>query len=244
MNKVIILFVFIFGTLFFSSALAQEKKSGKKYWLSASEFIFSGSELEATGGPLITSIDINPVLRFSGFFHLQQQFHIDFNKNFGIFTGVGVRNVGMINELNDSIKIKQRVYSLGVPLALKLGALPNKFHVNIGGELEFFFHYKQKVFYEDEKFKKNEWVSDKVNLLNPSVFLDLHSGKGAYVRVKYYLLDFLVKDKQEIKINGIAYNYFPDTSKLFYISVGTTIKSKSSRTTKKAGRPVDTTSLN
>src|SRR4030095_4069388 len=215
----------------------------KRYWLSASEFIFSGGSVKATGGPMNTEIDVNPVVRFTCFFHFQAQLHYDFNKTFGIFTGLGVRNVGMINDLNDSIKAKQRVYSLGIPIALKIGSLPDKYNIALGGEVELFFHYKQKVFYDDEKFKKTEWFSDKVNLVNPSVFLDLHSGRGAYVRFKYYLLDFLVEDKQDIKIDHNPYEYRPSSSKMFYVSIGTTLKAFTSRSAKKAQEKIKTAQL-
>ena len=219
---------------------AQDTTKSKPYWLSASEFIFSGGDVSATGGPLGEEINVNSIVRFTCFFHLQEQFHYDFNDNIGIYTGLGIRNVGIINDLNDSIKAKQRVYSLGLPLALKLGSLPNKFYVALGAEVELFFHYKQKVFYDDEKFKKSEWFSDKVNLVNPSVFLDIHSGRGAYVRFKYYLLDFLVEDKQDIKIFGNPYPYRPESSKMFYVAIGTTIKAFTGRSTKKAQESIDT----
>ena len=218
----------------FNNAFAQEATSTTNngtYWKSASEFIFSLGSVDAMGpdalNPLVLKpIDVTPVLRFTGFFHLQQQLHYDFNKNIGLFTGLGIRNVGMINKLNDSIKVKQRVYSLGVPVAIKFGDLPDGFYVAVGGEAELFFHYKQKVFYDDEKFKKSEWFSDKVNLFNPSVFLDITSSKGGYIRFKYYLTDFLVSDKQDIKTYGNSYTYIPEKSTLFYVSIGTTIKTR------------------
>lgn len=226
----------------FYPVIAQEKPVAKKYWKSASEFIFSGGIVDAKGGPLGNEIDVSPLVRFSGFFHLQAQYHIDFNTHVGMYTGLGVRNVGMINKLNDSIRIKQRVYSLGIPLALKLGSLPG-FFVAFGGEAELFFHYKQKVFYDDEKFKKSDWFSDKVNLVNPSVFLDITSAKGAYIRFKYYLLDFLVENKQDVDLSFTSYDYRPQSSKMFYISFGTTMKALSPRKAKKATQSTNTTLL-
>ncbi|MBK7968114.1 MAG: hypothetical protein IPK08_03815 [Bacteroidetes bacterium] len=196
-------------------ALAQDDQvTGKHYWKSGSEFIFSLGDVDA--GAVSTS----PIMRFSGFFHLQQELHYDFNQSFGFYTGIGIRNVGMINELNDSLKLKQRAYGLGVPVAIKVGNL-NGFHVSAGAEAELFFHYKQKLFYDDEKFKQDEWFSDRINLFNPSVFLELNSRKGSYIRFKYYLLDFLVADKQVVKLFGTKYPYFPESSKLFYVSIGT-----------------------
>lgn len=235
----------LFSICFSGMLLAQETTpTNKPYLKSASELIFSFGAVEAigpaTGGTPDGKMDINPIVRFTMFFHLQEQLHYDFSNRVGIFTGLGIRNVGMINDLNDSIKAKQRVYSLGLPLAIKVGNLPNGFYVAAGAEAELFFHYKQKVFYDDEKFKKDEWFSDKVNLFNPSVFLDINSGKGGYLRFKYYLLDFLVEDKQDIKVYGIPYEYRPEKSTLFYIAVGTTLKSKKGNYKKGKTDAVDT----
>jgi len=235
----------LFSICLSGSILAQEvTPTNKAYLKSASEIIFSFGDVEAIGptqsGFGIEKMDINPIVRFTLFFHLQQQLHYDFSNRVGMFTGLGVRNVGMINDLNDSIKVKQRVYSLGIPLAIKVGNLPNGFYVAAGAEAELFFNYKQKVFYDDEKFKKSEWFSDKVNLFNPSVFLDINSGKGGYLRFKYYLLDFLVEDKQDIKIYGKPYIYKPEKSTMFYIAVGTTIKSKKGSYKKAKANTVDT----
>jgi len=243
MKKTVLLAIGIW--FFLQNAIAQDVPTApkKRYWLSASEFIFSGGSVKATGGPLNTEIDVNPIVRFTCFFHFQAQLHYDFNKTFGMYTGLGLRNVGMINDLNDSIKAKQRAYSLGIPIALKIGSLPDKYNIAIGGEVELFFHYKQKVFYDDEKFKKTEWFSDKVNLVNPSVFFDIHSGRGAYLRFKYYLLDFLVENKQDIKIYGNPYEYRPSSSKMFYVSIGTTLKAFTSRSSKKAQENIKSTQV-
>lgn len=211
-------------------AQQNEPGSGKGYLRSSSELIFSMGDVDAG------VVETTPVVRFSGFFHLQEEYHYDFSGSLGVFTGLGIRNVGMINKLNDSIKVKQRVYSLALPVAVKIGNM-NGFHISAGGEAELFFHYKQKTFYDDEKFKKDEWFSDKVNLFNPSVFLQINTRRGTYIKFKYYLMDFLVEDKQSVKIYSVPYPYAPESSKLFYISLGNKIKpgKKRNRNTGNAG---------
>ena len=66
---------------------------------------------------------LDNVVRFTAFFHFQEQFHYNFNKTFGLFTGFGVRNIGFINKIPVEnagfATMKQRSYSFGVPLALK-----------------------------------------------------------------------------------------------------------------------------
>lgn len=226
MRKLLLMLMLIPGLL-----AAQDKTGTRIYFKSASEFIFSLGQMEANYGPdtaFSAKLEIDPVVRFSGFFHLQEQLHIDFTRSFGIYTGLGLRNVGMINKINDSIRVKQRVYSLGIPVALKLGKLPGGWYMAAGAEGELFIHYKQKDFYDDDKRKFGEWFSDRVNLINPSVFLDINSNKGSYIRFKYYLNDFLVSDKQQINLgDGNKFKFYPEKSQLFYVAIGTTVKHKS-----------------
>src|SRR3954469_7046220 len=163
---------------------------GNWYTMSASELIFSGGEVKSGGKTL------DNVIRFSAFLHFQQQFHYNFNNTFGLYTGFGLRNVGFINRINISdslgdVTVKQRSYSLGVPLALKIGNMKKGVFLALGAEAELMFAYKQKILYNDQKYKYDKWFSDKVNIINPSVFADIRFKQGSYIRVKYYLLDFL-----------------------------------------------------
>ncbi|MBL7928684.1 MAG: hypothetical protein JNL47_04285 [Bacteroidia bacterium] len=219
MHKLILI---IPASLFALSASAQEKNK-KNYILSASELIFSSGEV--TDGDM----KIDPVVRFSGFFHFQTQAHYDFNKFAGVYTGIGMRNVGFINKLNDSVRIKQRSYSLGIPFAVKLGDMNERVWVAAGAEAELMFAYKQKVFYGGQKFKNHKWFSDKVNLFNPSVFAEVKFKRGGYIRAKYYLKDFLQKDKQDIRLFGVPYEFSPEESKLFYLSIGSAIEPKKAK---------------
>ncbi|MFM7078155.1 MAG: hypothetical protein ACKOYC_00030, partial [Bacteroidota bacterium] len=155
-----------------TAAYSQMDAPKNRYWFSSYEFIFSLSEIGAPDS-LPSDLYSSSSMRFSGFFNTQYQYHYDINKNFGLMTGFGVRNVGFINNILDSIKLKQRVYSFGVPVAMKFGKLPGGYSVTLGIEPELFFHYKQKAIYDDEKYKKMGWFSNRVNLINPSVFLDL-----------------------------------------------------------------------
>ncbi|MCC6384729.1 MAG: hypothetical protein LC117_02055 [Bacteroidia bacterium] len=200
-----------------AAAKAQHPPDKSGYTLTTSEMIFSSGTLKNG------NMKIDPVIRFSGFFHFQNQFHFDLNDFTGIYTGIGIRNIGFINKLNDSVRIKQRSYSLGIPFAFKFGNMKDKIWFAAGAEAELMFAYKQKVFYGGQKFKNYKWFSDKVNLFNPGLFAEIHFKDGVYIRAKYYLFDFLKEDKQEIKLFGIPYDFTPEESKLFYISIGKTI---------------------
>jgi hypothetical protein len=115
-------------------------------------------------------------------------------------------------------RVKERSYSLGLPLALKLGNVDNGTHFTIGAEAELMFVYKRKIFVDDGKFKTYEWFSDNVNLFNPSAFAEVNFKHGVYIRFKYYLMDFL--NYEGIEISGTQLRDYGQSSPLFYVSIG------------------------
>lgn len=200
------------------SAYMAPKKSDKKvYTSSASETIFSWGNVEAK--PLNTT----SIVRLSAFFHLGQHINVDFNEHVGFFSGIHLRNVGMINDLNDTVRVKSRVYTAGIPVGLKFGNL-NKTHAAIGAEAEFALNFKQKVFVNDEKSKTNVWFSDRTNIFLPSLFGELRFKGGFYLKYKYYLVDILKEDKQKINVPGVDFR--PTRSQMMYVSLGFNIRNK------------------
>lgn len=214
---------FISLAILISTIVSAQQTPKKNYILSASELIFSSGDVKDG------DMKIDPVVRFSGFFHFQTQAHYDFSNFAGVYTGIGLRNVGFINKLNDSVRAKQRSYSLGIPLAFKLGDMNEKVWFAAGAEAELMFAYKQKVYFGGQKFKNHKWFSDKVNLFNPSVFAEIKFKRGGYIRAKYHLKDFLQKDKQDIRLFGVPYEFTPEESKLFYLSIGSAIEPKKAK---------------
>lgn len=219
---------FCFITLALASAfqsIAQDsvKATSKKnvYTSSVSEIIFSWGSVEAK------PLDPSSIVRFTAFLHLGQQIHVDFNDHVGFYSGLSLRNVGLINELNDTVKIKQRVYTVGIPVALKFGNMKGA-NVAIGAEAEFAINYKQKVFVNDEKSKTNIWFSDRTNIFLPSAFAEIRFKEGAYLKFRYYLTDFLTEGKQAINVPGVSYN--PTKSQMMYASFGFSIPNKKMKT--------------
>jgi len=238
MKKAIFIGLLVFPLI--SNAQVPEEKSTfkKTYWATVSESILSIGDLgnvSISNGqtPLGTLLPIEraqPVPRFSAFFHLGEQFHMNLSNTFGFYTGFGVRNMGMINRLNDTIRIKQRVYSIGIPAAIKIGDMGKKNYATLGAELEFFFNYKQKTFLGNDRGSKvekfNEWASNRTELLNPSVFAEFCFGKGNYLKFRYYLNNFLKAGNQTYKVDGITYSWLPERSQLFAVSYGKVISKK------------------
>jgi hypothetical protein len=215
-------------------------KFRRSYFAFATELIFSmGSLGDVTitppqHGPQNTSkiSTSRPSPRFSLFLHLGEQFHYNFSQSAGFYTGISLRNTGMINRLNDTIRIKQRVYSLGIPLAFKLGNMGKRIYVAAGAELELFFHFKQRSYLGTGRGRKQdqvirEWLSSRHELFNPAVFMEFNFGKGSYIRLKYYLNPFLVSSRQNYTLNnGFEYTFVPQQSQFFSLSLGRIIMAK------------------
>jgi hypothetical protein len=217
-------------------AFGQKKKEKKKSnpnpdpvkaWcgMEAYEFIFSKGEVKANGQTL------DNVVRFTAFFNGQSQRHYNFSNHFGLFTGIGLHNVGLINKYDlpdGEFKMKQRMYSIGVPLAFKLGNMVNGGYIALGAEAEYMFQYKRKIWYKGNDTKMSEWFSDKVNGFNPSLFADIRFHNGTFFRFKYYINDFLVNKTTSFYLpdTNIKVDYKPEKSSMWYVSIGTAFKVK------------------
>jgi hypothetical protein len=233
MKRNIILLSFI---LAISNLSAQAQKI---YMSTSGEIILSGADVNFNGS------DVNTNIRFTLFFHLQQQLNFDLSDNIGLYTGLGIRNVGLIMEdyyqnvgydvdqshpdYNKNTKIKHRSYALGFPLALKLGTFEKGYFAYGGVEYEWMFHYKQKKFIDGAKSRFKEWTSDRVNPWIPSWFVGLQFPGGFNLKFKYYLDDFLNKDFVGQDFGQDVYYSQFETSGIWYISFTTVLKWKSIR---------------
>lgn len=197
----------------------------------------------ATGGEMIfslgdqraDSLEFENRLRFSIFPHIQQQYHYNFSKVLGFYTGISLINIGFRHTIQQpdqtSFELRQRSMSFGLPLALKVGSLENGNFLALGCSAEMMFHYKYKIYYNDAKEKYSDWFSDKVNLFNLAVFMDLRNQSGGYIRFKYYLNNFLapVSTSYLLPASSTTVTFSPSQSSLFYISVGSTFMKKKKR---------------
>ena len=210
---------------------------GRIYRSGGGEVILSGADVN------FNDVEVETNMRFTLFFHTQQNLNVDLTDFLGLYTGVAIRNVGLITEdlyqnvgfsniddqhpnWNKSTKIKRRSYSLGFPLAVKLGALKKQYFVYAGGEYEWMFHYKQKLFIDGNKTKFNEWGSDRVNPWVPSVFAGVQFPGGLNLKLKYYLNDFLNTNfvGQDFG-QDVDYSQFQSTG-IWYISMAMIINKK------------------
>lgn len=217
----IVLLVLVYATM-----EAQQKRI---YHSGGGEIIFSGADINFNG----TNVSNN--LRFTLFFHTQQHLNLDLTNNLGLYTGFAIRNVGLIMEdlyqnvgydvdnthpdFNKNTKIKHRSYSLGFPLAVKVGSFDKNFFFYAGGEYEWMFHYKQKKFIDGAKYKFTEWTSERVNPWIPSLFAGVQFPGGFNLKFKYYLDNFLNQDFSGNDFGeSVDYSQF-ESSSIWYISL-------------------------
>jgi len=214
------------STLFSQDVKILEKSIGnttdfkKSYFSTGYEgMIFSSSIFERPGKASHLS-----TLRFTMFFHVGTMYNYNFNKSVGIMSGLSIKNIGFIDKYQElDSTVKRRIYSLNLPVALKLGKMDSKQFFFIGAEGSLALNYKEKGYVKrNHKTKFNEWFSDRTPLIMPNVFLG-YQRKSLYLKLSYYPMNFLnpdFVDKNNVKpYEGYKVN-------LFAFTIGTNVVSR------------------
>jgi len=210
-NPVIIIILIIILSPFNANSQFSKENSG--------EFIFAFSNVEKKG------IDIPTKMRFTLFFHFGQNLHYDFTNNLGIYTGYGIRNIGIITDENDII-YKRRTYSLGAPLAVKLGSFKDHMYFYTGGEYELFFHFKQKQYIDGNKRKQSVWFSNRTKRIAPSIFAGIQFPGGINLKFKYYPENFLNTSYKGNDFGTLVDYSDYNKTQLFYFALSFNFKNK------------------
>jgi hypothetical protein len=135
-------------------------------------------------------------LRFTAFAHVGFTYNYNISKNIGIYTGLDVKNIGIIEKFDvQNVTVKDRVYTIGVPVGLRFGNMPKRNYFFLGGGLDLPFHYKHKIWSDAQpKTKFNEWFSNYTNVFMPYLFAGIGI-KGTTLKVQYYPNNFFNEDK-------------------------------------------------
>jgi hypothetical protein len=179
-----------FSILCFSQS---KEKPSKAYVTSGGELIFSLASIEQNGN------NENATLRFSPVVNFQVMVNKDLGKNFGVFGGLALRNVGYImNNYIDSngleYKKKFRSYNVGIPFGLKVGNLEKTFFYG-GYEIEFPITYKEKTYDGGDKIDKiTGWFSSRQELFQHGFFVGIQFPYATSLKFKYYLSEFHNRD--------------------------------------------------
>ena len=203
MKKTLLLFaVFLWSTVAFCQ---------KTYTTSGMEVILSSAQVSINGSKP------NTVVRFTPFFNFQTLINHDVSESFGVFTGLGIRNVGFIYDDPDNAGTRKKVrnYYVGIPAGVKIGNLGGMFLYG-GYELELPINYKEKTFVNEEKTNKfNVWFSDRTQLQN-TLFIGIQFPYGANIKFKYYLNNFY---KQSYTEGGGNKPYENFEANMWYVSL-------------------------
>lgn len=134
--------------------------------------------------------------RFTTFFHIGTNFHYNFSTSFGIFTGVGIKNIGFIEKFDSpDSTVKRRVYTIGIPVGIKIGNMTEGSYFMLGGGIDMPFNFKEKGFIKrNDKVKFNEWFSSRTPAIMPYVFLGTRLRPGFIFKLQYYPGNFLNPD--------------------------------------------------
>jgi hypothetical protein len=190
------------------------KAQDKTYWSTGFEMLFSFADIEQDG------ISKSSIIRWAPVFNVQTFFNYDATKRFGLFSGIGVRNVGFIYDENDAVRKKFRTYNMGIPVGIKAGNFEKTF-VYAGYEIEFPFQYKEKTFQGDVKSKYTEWFTDRVPTVYHTVLVGVQLPKGVNIKFKYYLTGFFNQDYTDINMDGDPYKPYENLDvHVFFFSIG------------------------
>ena len=167
----------------------------QKYVTSGAEFIFSQAAIKD-----VNNSDASSTLRFAPILNIQSLLHVDMSEKFGLFTGLGYRNVGYIYDnystvlpadVTQPIKKKFRTYNIGIPVGVKLGNMDG-LYIYGGYEIEFPFVYKEKTFNTaGEKINTDVyWFGNRANNVQQSWLVGIQFPYGMNLKFKYYFTEF------------------------------------------------------
>ncbi len=177
-----------------------------------------------------------PTVRFS-LINIGYHFNYDFDEHFGIFTGLGIKNLGFIektdrigasNKDDDDSTIKRRVYTLGIPLGFKVGNLQKRHYFFFGGGVDMPFNYRQKGFVKrNDKAKFSDWMSDRTPRFMPFLFAGISYKAGSTVKLQYYPGNFFNTEYEENNGGVITHPYRGYSAHLLCLTFGLDMHYKS-----------------
>jgi len=219
MKKSLLLFTFFIALC--SSINAQTSSSSKSGCRVSSHggYVFSFGQFERNSNLLKNPVRFTVVINFG----LDAQWQ---SEHVGLSVGLETRNLGTITEdtLNkyDNVRVKSRVYTLGVPVSVMFGNMKNKTYFFVGGEYEYTFDYKEKVFVDgDKQYKSKGDYTYNVNRWLASAHAGVQIKSGTYLKFQYYLTPFFHDKYQFTYTKGTTQVYAPfNKSQLYFIELG------------------------
>lgn len=195
------LLLFTFGQMGQAQEASESNPNDRRaYWSTGLDGSILSSSLLSKGGN--TSKMTLP--RFTAFLHFGGNLNYDVSKHFGIYTGLGIKNIGFI-EKNGGVSTIRRNYTIGIPLGIKFGKMNYGSFGFLGTGIDFPFNYKEKSFTKrtNKDVKFNEWFSDRSPAAMGYVFVGAYLQPGMTLKLQYYPGNFLNPNFEVIE-DGIA----------------------------------------
>ena len=131
--------------------------------------------------------------RFTWMLNVGAYYNYDFNEHFGFYTGAEIKNLGVIIK-TDGVKYKRRVYTLGIPLAFKLGHMKYAdFFAGVEADRALQYQEKQKVG-DSVQHRFGEWWSDRTPHVLYSWFIGVQLFHSSYIKIQSYFTNFFNQD--------------------------------------------------
>lgn len=161
--------------------------TGKTYWGNS----FEGAMFSTATGTIPSYSSSIGTLRFSYVINAGITYNYDVNDEFGLFTGLNIKNVGFIEKMGDST-VKHRSYNVGVPLGIKIGNISGHRYFFAGLDLEIPVNYKEKGFTSrNHKEKFSTWFSGRTPVFMPAIFAGISMKHSITLKLEYYLSNFM-----------------------------------------------------
>lgn len=205
------------------SSLAQSKL----YGVFESKTLFQMGLVEDSAGHSVSG-----PIRFAPFANYTIQAHKDISNKFGLYTGIGVKNVGFISKIDDpnlggEVRVKSRAYCLSIPLGIKFGNMKEERYFYLAGEFLAQVDYKEKVFIGDDKSKRKN--DNDINKINYSGVVGFNM-KNFTLGVEYTLNNFYGDNYNLVPSNANPTYSYPTPSKsnilTFFIGFRTSLSAK------------------
>lgn len=221
MKKIIVLLLCLFCIQI--SSFSQSKL----YGVFENKALFQIGLVEDSEGKSISG----PV-RFAPVANYTIQAHKDISNKFGLYTGIGMKNVGFISKYDDTLysemRVKSRAYSVSVPLGIKFGNMREERYFYVAGEFLAQIDYKEKVFIGDNKSKRKN-ASD-ISKINYSGIVGFNM-KNFTIGMEYTFGDFYGSNYHLVpdKTSNPTYSYNTPTKSnilTFFIGFRTNLSAK------------------
>ena len=158
--------------------------------------------------------------RFTWMINVGAYYNYDINEHFGFYTGAEIKNLGVIIK-TDGIKYKRRIYTLGIPLAFKLGSMRHgDFFAGVQADRALQFQEKQKVG-DSVRHRFGEWWSDRTPPVLFSWFIGVQLFHCSYIKIQSYFTNFFNEDYTESGTGDRPYANM--TARPFLLSFGYTL---------------------